>query len=75
MAVMKQRKQWRGHLDLKNWQTSLNPGGTPKQKNSFIEKPVRPAVLGNKQIGQKNSFAPWSCSFSFTFFWRSYCFC
>jgi len=31
------KKTMERSLDLKNWQTSLNPGGTPKQKNSFIE--------------------------------------
>jgi len=57
------KKTMERSLDLKNWQTSLNPGGTPKQKNSLIEKPVRPAVLDNKQIGQKNGFAPWLALF------------
>jgi len=56
------KKTMERSLDLKTWQTSLNPGGTPKQSNSLIEKSVKPTVEA-KQINKKNSFTPWLALF------------
>lgn len=56
------KKTMERSLDLKTWQTSPNPGGTPKQSNSLIEKPIKPTIEA-KQINKKNSFAPWLALF------------
>jgi len=43
------KKTMERSLDLKSWQTSLNAGGTPKQANSLIEKPVKQTAPLNEK--------------------------